>query len=216
MGRSGSTLCFSTLQKAARTILNRNPARFEPSLSRATLGRGTIVKTHDYPDALNARRKPVKVLFIFGSTYEASLSVNSCESRFGADWVAEHFRNCKSPYGIDDLFEFDALGMAQQVREWSVFDHVPVLCVRFDALWEHARTIASFTGYPFDPPKKQPRVTHSISDYQRQCAKAVYDPLDNEINKLPKLFVAAPEMGSFLERLPDNPDFSKAARARRV
>lgn len=213
MGRSGSTLCFSTLQKSAKTILNRHPARFEASLARARLFRGTIVKTHDYPDALQGRREAVKVLFIFGSTYDAALSVYDCRARYGANWVEQHFMNCKSDATFDDLFRFDALGMAQQIKEWSVFDDVPVLCVRLDALWQHAADIARFTGYALDLPPKQARVEKKIPEDLRQRARTVYAPLDEEIAKLPDLFTAGPEMVPFIEGIPDNAAFTKEARA---
>jgi hypothetical protein len=213
MGRSGSTLCFSTLNRSARTWLVRNPARFEPSLSRASLRRGTIIKTHDYPDGLRTRDTIAKVLFIFGSTCEAALSVYTCKDRFGADWVAEHFRNCKSPFAFDDLLEFDALGMTQQIKAWSVFDQVPVLCVRFDALWAYSDDIARFTGYPFDLPPRQTRASQSVPEDVRQRARAVYAPLDEKIARLPDLFMAGPEMAPRLDGIPDIPAFDMTARA---
>lgn len=214
MGRSGSTLTFSILSKAARTWLNRNPGLFCASLDEAPFKRGTIIKTHDYPGALRARHhEAVRVLFVFGATYDAALSVYSCRDRLGVEWVAEHFRNCKSPAGFDDLFRFDALGMAQQIKEWSVFDQVPVMCVRLDALWQHAADIARFTGYTFDLPPKRARIDHVVPEDLKQRAQAVYAPLDEEIDKLPDLFMAGPNMMASIEGIPDNPAFAKVTRA---
>lgn len=212
MGRSGSTLTFMTLNKAAKTWFNRSPGLFCQSLGSAPLSPGSIVKTHDYPDALRTRPEEVRVLFVFGSTYDAALSVYACRDRLGEAWVAEHFRNCKSPASLEDLFEFDALGMAQQVRDWSVFDRVPVMCARLDALWRYAADISRFTGYAFDPSPKRARVAHAVPDHLKQRAQAVYAPLDEEIGKLPDLFMAGPEMAASLEGIPCNQLFSKNKR----
>ncbi|MDZ7709748.1 MAG: hypothetical protein U5K36_06430 [Roseovarius sp.] len=92
--------------------------------------------------------------------------------------------------------------MAQQIKEWSVFDEVPVLCVRLDALWRHAGDIARFTGYAFDLPPKQARIEKNIPEDLRQRAHTVYAPLDEEIAKLPDLFMAGPEMAPYSPERP--------------
>ena len=213
MGRSGSTLCYAALRAAAMGRLGRDPAYFAPSLARTRLRRGQIVKTHDYPDALAARRAPAKALFIFGSTYAAALSVHACRARDGAAWVAQHFANCKSTASPDDLFHRDALGMAQQVRAWAVTDALPVLCVRYDALWDSLPRIARFTGYPLRLPEKTPRARGDLPEHLRRRAEAVYRPLDAILDRLPDAFVAGPGMQPQIRDIPDDPAFSPEARA---
>ncbi|GAW33892.1 hypothetical protein RA2_00937 [Roseovarius sp. A-2] len=213
MGRSGSTLCYAALREAAMGRFGRDPAYFAPSLARARLRRGQIVKTHDYPDALPARRAPCKALFIFGSTYAAALSLHVCRTRDGAVWVAQHFANCKSTASPDDLFARDALGMAQQVKAWTVTEALPVLCLRYEALWDSVPRIARFTGYPLHLPPKTPRATPDLPESLRQRAEAVYRPLDAILDRLPDAFVAGPEMQPHVRDIPDDPAFSPEARA---
>jgi hypothetical protein len=213
MGRSGSTLCYAALREAAMGGRGRDPAYFAPSLARTRLRRGQIVKTHDYPDALPARRAPAKALFIFGSTYAAALSVQGCRARDGEAWVAQHFAHCKSAASPDALFERDALGMAQQVKAWAVTEALPVLCLRYGALWDSLPRIARFTGYPLNLPMRTPRAAPDLPESLRQRAEAVYRPLDAIIDRLPDSFLAGPQMAPHVRDLPDDPAFSPEARA---
>lgn len=194
IGRSGSTLVTGQLRKSAKTIWRNKTAQFYPTLATAELSRGTICKTHDYPDALKAREEPVKPLFIFGSTLDSALSVHSCKTRFSPNWVDDHLRHLKSTGHQDDLFKWDICGMGPQIKSWATFDGVPTLCVRYDALWDHIKDIRRFTGYRFKLPAFAPRPPKQIDDALMADARRVYEPIDDIVMKLPTLFMAGPDM----------------------
>lgn len=196
IGRSGSTLVSKTLKQSAQTIWRDRPYEFAASLSKAKLKRGTICKTHDYPAALTGKTGKAKALFIFGSTLDSAISVHSCIDRFGQDWIARHLKHLQSTGHIDDLFNYDVLMLAPQIKAWATFDSVPTLCVRYDRLWDHADQIAAFTGYKFDLPAFEERASKTLGDALMAKARKLYDPLDDIVMKLPAIFTAGPNMAS--------------------
>lgn len=201
IGRSGSTLAADTLSRQARTIWKRKPALFQESLALAPLELGTICKTHDYPEALRGRTEPVKALFLFGSTLDAAVSVHNCLGRLGSDWVKLHFEHMKSKGKAEELFHYDVLGMAKQIKAWSTFDAVPTMSVRYDALWKHSERIADFTGYRFVLPEFRARVGREIEERLTMRAKEVYGPIDEIIMKLPEIFQSGPSMARYVSDL---------------
>ncbi len=203
-GRSGSTLMYEALREArvqdtwwkkkAGTI-------FEPRLDQASLSYGTVVKTHDFPDALRGRRD-VKVVFCFGPTRDSALSVYSTLERFGADWVEEHLyhMNAKGPF--EDLFKYDVLRQAEQVREWATFEEVPVLCVHYDAIWRRQKDISEFIGLEFELPDRVGREPKQVSEEILAAASNVYDPIDAVLSELPEVFLASRKFKPIVDRLP--------------
>jgi hypothetical protein len=201
IGRSGSTLVFNTLKKEAKKTLWRKKSGLTPTLADAKLKTGTICKTHDFPDALVNVTKPVKAVFIFGSTLESAMSVHSCVDRFGPDWVAQHFKHLKSDGHANELFDYDALGLAKQVKSWSTFDSVPTLCVRYDALWRRAAEIAEFTNYNFELPEFKPRTEKQLNNVLLEKAQEIYGPLDDVVMALPEIFLASSSMAPQVSKL---------------
>lgn len=201
IGRSGSSLVTHTLRKSAKNVWRRKTGRFADTLATAPLLPGTICKTHDYPDALKERSETVKALFIFGSTLDSALSVHSRGDRQGGNWVAAHLKHLKSTGQPDDLFKYDVGGFGAQIKSWATFDGVPTLCVRYDALWDHADEIGRFTGYKFKLPPFKARTPKQIDDTQMAQARAVYGPLDDIVMKLPTLFMAGPHMADQVAEL---------------
>lgn len=127
--------------------------------------------------------------------------MHSCVDRFGPDWVALHFKHLKSDGHASELFQYDALGLAKQVKSWSTFDAVPTLCVRYDALWRRAAQIAEFTNYNFELPEFEPRTGKSLNNAMLEKAQEVYGPLDDVVMNLPEIFFASPSMAAQVSKL---------------
>lgn len=202
-GRSGSSLTYDTLRKARnrRFWCKKQDYIFEARLQDAPLVPGTITKTHDFPDALRGRRN-VRVVFCFGSTRDSALSVYSALERFGPKWIEDHFFHLAAKGTFDDLFRHDVLRQAEQVQRWATFEDVPVLCLRYEAIWRRQQEIADFTGLKFDPPQRRKRTPKEIPEEILQAASAVYNPIDEILAELPDIFPASRDMEETVAKLP--------------
>ncbi|KUJ76237.1 hypothetical protein AVO45_13080 [Ruegeria marisrubri] len=202
-GRSGSTLTYAALRKARnrRFWWKKQGFPFDARLKDAPLEPGTVTKTHDFPDALRGRDN-VKVVFCFGSARDSALSVYSAMERYGPDWIADHFYHLHAKGGFDDLFRYDVLRQAEQVRAWATFEDVPVLCVHYDAIWRRQKDIAEFTGLNFTPPERKERAPKQIPQDLLRAASEVYDPIDAVLAELPEMFLSSKEMAGAVSKLP--------------
>ncbi|WP_170762417.1 hypothetical protein [Ruegeria lacuscaerulensis] len=203
-GRSGSTLTFNTLQESfrRRSVRRAEQAAFVARLKDADLSPPSLYKTHDFPDVLASKPEGVRVIFCFGPTKDSAFSVYSARERYGQDWLDTHFSNLNATGEFDDLFNRDVLQQARQIKEWATFVEVPVLCVRYDAIWDHQHEIAEFTGFAFVPPERIERAPKSIPAELLKAANTVYDPIDKVIAELPKCFVASKEFAPIVDKLP--------------
>ncbi|MBO9445521.1 hypothetical protein [Ruegeria sp. R14_0] len=175
---------------------------FVARLKDATFQSPCVFKTHDFPDALSSWPENTRVVFCFGSTKESAFSVYSAKEKYGDAWVEQHFYNLNATGTYDELFERDVLQQARQVKEWATFESVPVLCVHYDALWEHKETISQFAGWKFDPPERRDRAPKNIPAELRAAADRVYGPIDAVIDQLPKCFVASSIYRRTVDELP--------------
>lgn len=203
-GRAGSTLTYSALMEGLNKTDPRpvKRARFVPRLAHAEHSAPCLFKTHDFPAALGAWPEATRAVFCFGNTQDSALSVYSAKSRYGDEWVTEHFEHLQATGSFDELFERDVLQQARQVKEWAIFEQVPVLCVHYDALWDHEETVSDFTGIAFKAPPRRARVAKDIPSDLRQAAERLYGPIDALINQLPKCFVAGPQYKGLVSKLP--------------
>ncbi len=202
-GRSGSTLMFDALWKAQkrRRVWRKPKATFEMELAQAELHQGNLVKTHDFPSGLEGRDN-VKVLFCYGPTKDSALSVYSVLGRHGRDWIRQHFAHLHAKGTFEDLFKYDVLNQAEQMRQWATFENVPVLCLSYDAIWRRQSEVADFLELNFTLPERTERAKKSIPDEILDQASAVYDPIDAVLSELPELFVASTKYANILNRLP--------------
>ena len=202
-GRSGSTLMFDALRAAQkrRQRWPKSKASFEIDLGPAALEPGSLVKTHDFPGGLKGK-KDVKVLFCFGSAKASALSVYSALERFGREWVDQHFAHLHAQGSFEDLFRYDVLNQAEQMKQWATFQDVPVMCLNYEAIWSRQAEVAEFMGLDFTVPERTARAAKNIPDDILARAAAVYDPIDAVLDELPELFVASPEYAGVLEKLP--------------
>lgn len=204
-GRSGSTLTWQAIQEAmmARDLSTRKKCKFVPRLADVDFSAPSLYKTHDFPDALTTQPDNTRVVFCFGSTKDSALSVYSAMDRFGADWVEQHFYHLHATGTFDELFQKDVLQQARQIREWATFEGVPVLCIHYDAIWDHKAEISEFIGLEFKPPERKKRLPKQIPDMVRAAADDVYDPIDEIVDKLPKVFLASKQYSGLVRELPE-------------
>ena len=199
-GRSGSSLLAKTIAEAVAKARFGTSAHFVRkicegtvwTLSSATMHPGVVYKTHDYPDGLSGRRN-IKALFIFGSALEAARSVLELEQASNdSAWTAEHALHLQRPGTTTAaLLEHDALGFLDQARSWTTYTDVPVLCLRYEALWEHVDELRRFCGLPISLPERRSRSVKHLAPEIEDALKHVFDPIDAELAQLPDLIVPA-------------------------
>ncbi len=205
-GRAGSTLIYDAVNEAmARSRFGISASAFQKitrdvamDLPNCELRSGVVYKTHDYPDSLAGRQK-VRGIFLFGSAEEAALSVHAQKAARSEDWVKLHFEHLRRPYRYDDLLQEDVLGFRDQCVAWMSFEGVPVLCLRYEGLWDNLDKISEFCGLDVRLPERRERAPKKVEPEVLERARAVYGPLDDELAKLPDCFVASPEFGARLK-----------------
>lgn len=201
MGRSGSTVTYLALIEAAQKRGRQDVRTLAWTLADDPLPPAKIIKTHDFPEGLRTRREKTRTIFNIGSALDAALSVYACHVKNGPEWTALHFEHLKSQGTISDVFERDALQFARQVKEWATFDAAPVLCIKYDALWQQQDRIASFTGLPLRLPQRRARSTKDVPPELLEKARRIYDPIDRVIDGLPDAFVSGPHMAPLVADL---------------
>lgn len=201
-GRAGSTLIYDALVDAmarrrfgmAHGVLHKAVEDRAFGLGYSPLRPGVIYKTHAHPTPLIGRRR-VRAVFLFGSAVDAALSVHAQKDLRGEDWVKMHFEHLHRPYRYDDLLKADVLGIRDQCIAWMGFEDVPVLCMRYEGLWDNARQLSEFCGLEVKLPTRRARTPKVISPDAMAAARNVYGPLDEDMAKLPDCFVAAATFG---------------------
>lgn len=203
-GRSGSTMTYEALLEGLRKrdVGAAKKATFIARLRDAQFSAPFLYKTHDFPDALKSGPENVRVVFCFGHTKDSTFSVYTAKDRYGPDWIRQHFYHLHATGTFNDLFAKDVLQQARQIREWTTFEGVPVLCVRYDAIWKYKDDIAKFTGLQFQPPERRAREPKQIPEELQQAASQIYDPIDKVIDALPDCFIASRSYESLVRKLP--------------
>lgn len=202
-GRAGSTLVYDSLSRGmARQRFGSEcyPARkfaCDPAfdLQAQSLRPGVVYKTHDYPEALKTGNR-ARAIFMFGSAIEAAISVYSQKATRGEEWVKLHFEHLRRSYRYDDLLKEDVLGFRDQCVRWMGYVNVPVLCVRYEGLWDNVDTLSEFCGFKVQLPLRRPRAPKKLDPQLLASTKAVYGQLDRDMSPLPDCFLAAPQYGS--------------------
>lgn len=205
-GRAGSTLVHKALIEGmaqARFGARQDPV-FRSRLSRGAfdgprvkLKPGFVYKTHEYPGNLQ-RSSKTRAVFLFGSPLEAALSVRNQFDTEGENWVRAHFRNLGRPYRYEDLLQEDVLGFRDQCLAWMTFTDMPVLCLRYEAIWENAERLSEFCGFPVPLPERRARSQKLVDPSALAQAKATYGQLEEDLARLPDCFLADPKYRALL------------------
>lgn len=201
-GRSGSTMLYHALGEAMSQVRFGRNCHFvldeSWTLGEKPLRGGIVYKTHDYPDALSGR-DDLRTVFVFGAATEAALSVIAQEEKRGRAWIEEHLDHLKAPGSYDDILSSDSLGIASQLAAWTTFDKSPVLCLRYEGLWDNIDALQDFTGLPVVLPKRRDRSEKVVPKDDALAISRVYGPIDEMLNRLPDMFHAGPEIARILD-----------------
>lgn len=146
-------------------------------LSRACLGRGTVVKTHDLPDRL-APPPALKIVFLFGRPSDVVLSVLRCAETKGAAWIAEHFAHMRATGPFERIADEDVLGIGAQIAGWTGFRGADVFSVRYEALWDAAGALGDFLGFQVELPPRLERDATPLDAHVIARVRESYAALD--------------------------------------
>lgn len=191
-GRSGSTMLYESLIAACakrrfglNSKLSRSFCRDEAwGIAGKPLYRGVVYKTHDLPIDL-PKQPNSRAIFIFGSATEAALSVMSCKQRYGDQWINNHFSRLKSRRRIEDVPFFDVLQFEKQHSMGTNFSHIPVLCVKFEKIWQNLRVLEEFVGFHLELPERRDRKSSKDDRELVDTIMHTYSHLDEVIDGLP-------------------------------
>lgn len=197
IGRSGSTLLYKSII-AGLAKKNRHLPEYLSSrlcaddsweLGQKQFKMGVVYKTHDLPDAITPDHNILSV-FCFGSIIDSALSVFSGYERFGEDWIRTHFANLRSSAGFEDMLDSDALHFEVHMDKWFAHKNTPVLCVRYETLWEHQNEISEFLDIKVELPTKRARHEKQIAPEILKRIQNTYAPLDKKYASYPDIFTA--------------------------
>jgi hypothetical protein len=139
-----------------------------------------------------------RAVYVFGNPMDAVLSV------FRRDYQRWHVRNMRedisepasADWGFDEFLEGteDPFRMEKHFHEWTEANRAyPILCLKFDALWEHLPEFFAFAGLPSqfidDFPKRRERHsdwTEQSPDIRRRL-EGRYGALADEIESFPEV-----------------------------
>lgn len=205
-GRAGSTLVYDALVEGMAVKRFGKPSPLATRLIRDEawdlanfrFRSGQVYKTHDYPEALSDKQNP-KIVFMFGSALDAAMSVYQQRELRGEEWVKLHFQHLKSSHSVDDVIRFDALGLLRQAKSWVGFEGLPVLCIRYEALWDNEAQLSEFCGFDIKLPARQERAAKNYDHVTLRAAEAIYGPIDDKLAKLPDSFVSQAAMARLLD-----------------
>lgn len=134
-----------------------------------------------------------RAVYVFGNPMNAVLSV------FRRDYQRWHIRNMrddvtepKNPdWGLEEFLQRseDPFRMAKHFREWVCANRsYPILCLNFDALWEHLPEFFAFAGLPTCCLDQFPERRERNSDWTeepkhvRRELKRMYGGLEDEVS----------------------------------
>lgn len=202
-GRSGSTLLFEAMSWAMSRVRFGRRSRYTKDeawdLSSTRLRPGIVYKTHDYPDALTGRDR-VRSVFVFGSATDNVLSTLNQEKVKGRRWINAHLKHLRSTGCFEEILQRDVLGIMAQMDAWSTFDSSPILCVRYEALWDVQSDIRDFTGLPIELPKRRQRVTKEVASSTLSKVMEFYGPIDARIAQLPDMYLSGKNMSRLINK----------------
>lgn len=174
LGRSGSTVLYRALVRKMRQ------GTYRDTLDMKEYESGTVYKTHDL--APSKLPKNVGVIFTYTHPHDIVRSVLNREQDKGTRWVRKHFEHLKADFSnYKRILEFDALNLEQNFESWYKSHDYPVMCIKYEAMWDNIKAIRKFTGLNVELPAFKPR--KDLSHYQFEGD--AYDELIKKIQATP-------------------------------
>jgi tetratricopeptide (TPR) repeat protein len=171
--RSGTTMIFRAL------------AGFYPGDTTPRNYSGSVKKTHGL--APKQLPKGYKVIFVFGNIINSVISTK--KSRY--DQV--HFINCgcsQNPENTDIYLE-DSLNYEAMFDSWNKNNGYPVICVRYETIYENLKPISRFLGITLSLPPQKKRTTKysDCNEEELQKIKKTYKNLIDKVNNAPDVAI---------------------------
>ena len=160
-------------------------------LDEVRLRSGRVYKTHDYPiDWGLSRRRPPRVVYLFGDPRAATRSVVNMADDRGTGWFAQHCRHLGVEYASpSEVLSRDCLQIERHFTAWVQQKSLPTLFVRYDRLWDSVDRVSSFLGVTLKLEPKQERVGSRQLDPESEAAlHRVFSRFSEEIRSLPDVF----------------------------
>ena len=178
-GRSGSTVLFDAVSSSAARFGALSEEKVVRSsawkLDSDRVRRGRVYKSHDYP--MPSLPADTRVLYVFGSPEDATLSLIERARVSGQQWLDEHADHLRVPhFAPEDLLQSDVLRIADHLRAWLSQEIVATGFVRYETMWDHQKEISDFVGFSVSLPKRRERQTKeggSADDLRMVYADAI-------------------------------------------
>lgn len=178
-GRSGSTVLFDAVSSYAVRFGALAEERVVRSaawkLDSDRVRRGRVYKSHDYPSPSLPRN--TRVLYVFGSPEDATLSLIEQARVSGQKWLDAHADHLRVPrFAPEDLLEGDVLRIGDHLRAWLSQDSVATGFVRYETMWDHQKQISDFVGFHVSLPERrerQPKESGSAHDLRKIYADSI-------------------------------------------
>lgn len=193
MGRSGSTVVYKALVSGIAAARFGTFAKHGERIVRddawdlgaAKLQRGVVYKTHALCQEL-PRPTPAKVIFMYGSPTEAAISVASCRTRYGEEWLLRHFEHLRADGPPDDIGERDVLRFNDQIKGWLGAEDIDLLGLRYETLWKHQERLCDFVGFKLTlPPQRKREKKDEVSPELASKIAQTYSALESRVAALP-------------------------------
>jgi hypothetical protein len=193
LGRSGSSMLTRacalsrlrledspTARKQARQIVQNawslDAVRFEP---------GFVYKTHDYPAKCTPPPAFVRFIYTFADPFDVVTSLCRQREAKGLSWMQKHAEHMKVDVtDFDRLFLDDIFDLERHYDAWIGCTTLPIVAIRYEALWQHRGLLSEFLGFELMLPTFQPRtssVTHSPDRSDAAAAERTYGGLQQKI-----------------------------------
>lgn len=163
-GRSGSTVLAHSIRDASMPALLKDSGLFSDKsflhpawkLNDASLVKGLVYKSHDYPPAEDFSAD-IRMVYIFADPVDVVFSLEKCKRVFGDLWIQKHFENLGVPSAdFGRIYESDQLALEKHMDSWLAEKRFPIAYVRYEDLWNHEPELSEFLGVEIKlPPFKQ-------------------------------------------------------------
>ena len=191
-GRSGSTLLTKSIASSLMgqrsgligKFKTRSMIRNAWNMNSATIKKGYVYKTHDYPPK-NFFTNHLRVIYLFADPLEVIFSlINIYENSKNDKWMRTHFAHLNSKYFGDfySILDKDILGLEQHFDSWLNEKRFPVAFVRYDCLWTHQINLSNFLKIPLVlPTYKERKARKNIDPKIKRRVEHTYTNLRSKI-----------------------------------
>ena len=197
IGRVGSNMLHRSIVEArTRSILGSFEAADAAlvgatnwNLAERPLASGRVIKTHDFPYALD-RGAAVKVVFSLGRPSDTVLSVLRKSQVSGESWRDRHLLNMHACGPLEEALDRDVLRLEEQIDSWTAVSGVPLMAIHYDALWTSEPLLSDFLGFRVTLPERRARHFDDLDPALVARVRNAYARVDEKVAGLPLVWRA--------------------------